>query len=59
MDAADVQTISALVEQSSKMDESFGQIFDEAARDSTTIFSHISMCPANAASGVYCNCTFA
>ena len=58
MDAEEVQNISALVEQSSKMDESFGQFFDGAARDSTTIFSHTSMCPAHAASGVNCNCTF-
>ena len=58
MDAEEVQNISALVEHSSKMDESFGQFFDGAARDSTTIFSHTSMCPAHAASGVNCNCTF-
>jgi hypothetical protein len=58
MDAEEVQNISALVDQSSKVDESFGQFFDGAARDSTTIFSHTSMCPAHAASGVNCNCTF-
>ena len=58
MDAEEVQNISALVEQSSKMDESFGQFFDGAARDSTTIFSHTSMRPTHAASGVNCNCTF-
>ena len=58
MDAEEVQKISALVTETSKMDESFGQFFDGAARDSTTIFSHTSMCPAHAASGVNCNCTF-
>ena len=58
MDAEEVQNISALVEQSSKVDESVGQFFDGAARDSTTIFSHTSMCPAHVASGVNCNCTF-
>ena len=50
MDAEEVQNISALVEQSSKTDESFGQFFDGAARDSTTIFSHTPMCPAQVAS---------
>ena len=59
MDEEEVHNISALLEQSAKMNESFGQIFDGAARDSTTIFSHTSMCPAHAASGVHCNCTFA
>jgi hypothetical protein len=58
MDAEEVQKISVLVTETSKMDESFGQFFDGAARDPTTIFSHTSMCPANASSGVYCNCTF-
>ena len=58
MDAEEVQNISALAEQSSKMDESFGQFFDGAARDSTTIFIHTPMCPAQVASGVHCDCSF-
>ena len=39
MDAEEVQNISTLMEQSSKMDTSFGQFFDGAARDSTTILN--------------------
>ena len=58
MDEEEVNNISALLEQSAKMNESFGQIFDGAARDSTTIFSHTPTCPAQVASGVYCNCSF-
>ena len=58
MDAEEVQNISALVDESSKLEKSFGQFFDGAVRDPTTIYSHTSMCPAHAASGVYCNCTF-
>ena len=38
MDEEEVHNISALLEESAKMNESFGQIFDGSARDSTTIF---------------------
>ena len=58
MDAEEVRKLSALVDETSKMEESFGQHFDAAARDPTTIFMHTSMCPAHADSGVHCNCTF-
>ncbi len=59
MDEEEVHNISALLEQSAKMNESFGQIFDGAARDSTTIFSHTPMCPAQVASSdVHYNCPF-
>ena len=60
MDAEEVQNISALVNESSKIEKSFGKIFNAsgAVRYPTTIFSHTLMGPAHAASGVYCNCTF-
>jgi hypothetical protein len=43
MDAVKVQNISALVDESFKIDESFGQFFNGVAREPTTIFSHTSM----------------
>ena len=58
MDAEEVRYISALVYESSKVDDSFGQLFNGVARDPTTIFSHTSMCPARVAVGAHCNCTF-
>ena len=58
MDAEEVRYISALVDETSKVDESFGQVFNGVARDPTTIFSHTSMCPAQVAVGAHCNCTF-
>jgi len=58
MDAVEVQNISALVVESFKIDESYGQFFNGVAREPTTIFSHTSMCPAKVASGAQCNCTF-
>ncbi len=58
MDEEEVHNISASLEQSAKMNESFGHIFDGAARDSTTIFSHTPMCPAQVAGGVHCDCSF-
>ena len=53
MDAEEVQKLSALVNESSKMEESFGQHFDGAARDPTTIFIHTTMCPAHTDSSVH------
>ena len=58
MDTEEVRDISALVDETSKVDESFGQVFNGVARDPTTIFSHTSMCPAQVAIGAHCNCTF-
>ena len=57
MDAAEVGFFSALVEETSKTDESVGRFINEANRNPATIFSHMPGCSAQ--SGFDCNCTFA
>ncbi len=57
MEADELQTISAMVEESSKTNESVGQFVDEAARCPATILRHKSGCPAQP--GLHCNCLFA
>ena len=57
MDAEEVESFAALVEESSRTNESVGKLFNEAARDPAIIFRHDSGCLAQP--GVHCNCTFA
>ena len=57
MEADELQTISAMVEESSKTNESVGQFVGEGARCPTTILRHKSGCSAQP--GFHCNCSFA
>jgi hypothetical protein len=57
MDAEEVKSCAALVEETSNADELIGRLLNEASRDPTKIFCHISGCSAQ--SGVHCNCTYA
>ena len=57
MDAVEMESSSALAEESLRTNELLGQLFDEAARDPTTIFRHNPGCLAQP--GAQCNCTFA
>jgi hypothetical protein len=57
MEADEVKTFASLAEESSKINESFGELFNEAARDPAIIFRHNSGCFVQP--GVLCNCTFA
>jgi hypothetical protein len=57
MDAAEVGFYSALVVETSKIDESVGRFINDANRNPATILSHMPGCSAQ--SGVDCNCTFA
>jgi len=57
MDAEEVKSFSALVEETSKADESVGRLFEEAVRDPAIIFRHNSGCSVQP--GFHCNCLFA
>ncbi len=57
MEADEVRTFASLAEESSKRNESFGQLFNEAARDPAIIFRHNSGCFVQP--GVQCNFTIA
>ncbi len=53
----EVETFSALLEESATITKSFENFFDGAARDRTTFFRHTAGCYAQP--GFACNCTFA
>jgi hypothetical protein len=57
MDAEEKESFAALAEESSRKNESLGQMFNEAARDPSRIFRHNAGCFAQP--GFHCNCTFA
>jgi hypothetical protein len=58
MDQVKIGLFSALVEETSKADESIGRFINEAKRNPTTILSHVSGYSAQQP-GFRCNCTFA
>ena len=57
MEAEDKESLAALAKESTQKNESFGQTFNEAARDPSVIFRHNSGCFAQP--GFHCNCSFA
>ena len=57
MEADELQTIYAMVEESSKTNESVGQFVDEGVRSPAIIFRHKSGCSAQP--GFHCDCLFA
>ena len=56
METVEKEFFAALAEESTQGNESFGKMFNEAARDPSVISRNISVCFAQ--SGFRCKCTF-